>query len=280
MPADSRARRLVKRVLAPVVDERAYRYVQAAAMARDIRSGRLSEPELDVVPHAVRAGEVAIDVGANFGMWVPALSRAVGDSGRVYAFEPIPFTVSTLRLVARLLRVRNVEIVPKACGESAGTTTFAVPLQGSGAVSAGQSHAADRDDDRPGSEQHVRWPSAKHVECEVVALDDLLPELGEVSLLKVDTEGAELFALRGARRLLERDAPTIVAEINPWFLEGFGLSVGDLTEFLLRRGYGLYRYADGRRQLEPVTREEVVEDNYVFVHLRRAERLAGLLATR
>ena len=279
MPADSPARRLVKRVLAPVLDERVYRYLQAAAVVRDIRAGRLAEPELDLVPLAVRPGEVAIDVGANFGMWIPALSSAVGDSGRVYAFEPIPFTVSTLRVVGRLLRAGNLEIVPKACGESAGTIAFTVPLQDSGAISAGQSHAAGRRDDRPGAERHVRWPRAKQVECEAVALDDLLPQLGEVSLLKADVEGAELLALRGARRLLERDAPTVVTEINPWFLEGFGLTVADLTGFLGQRGYRLYRYLTGPSRLEAVRREEVVEDNYVFVHPRRVERLKGLLPT-
>ena len=51
------------------------------------------------------------------------LSRHIGD-GRIYAFEPVPFTHRTLRQVARLLRFRNVEIIPKGCSDKAGEITF------------------------------------------------------------------------------------------------------------------------------------------------------------
>ena len=92
MAADSLPRRIAKRTLAPVLNETAYEVLQALAMTYDIWSGGLSEPELELIEYAVREGETAIDIGANYGLYSYYLSRAVGSDGHVYAFEPIPYT--------------------------------------------------------------------------------------------------------------------------------------------------------------------------------------------
>jgi FkbM family methyltransferase len=274
MAANSLPRRLVKRLLAPVLGEGTYSVLQAVAMGWDIRSGRWSEPELDLLPLGLREGEVAVDIGANFGLYAYHMSRAVGPSGKVYSFEPIPFTARTFRLVQRGLRFRdNVELVNKGCGERAGRVSFTVPVLETGAISAGQVHMG-RNDDRTGKERYATGKS-KVVDCEVVTLDDFLPAPGDVAFIKCDIEGADLFAMRGARRVLERSHPSVIIEITPWFLEGFGLSVSDVTGFFAELGYRLYRY-EGKR-LHEATAADVVEDNWVFIHPTRHERFAHIL---
>ena len=277
MGANSAARRLVKTALYPVLNEHTYLYIQALAKAWDIRSAKWSEPELELLPLAVRAGETALDVGANFGLYSHHLSRL--RRVRVYAFEPVPYTFRTLRLVARLLRFKNVELVEKGCSDRAGRITFTVPVQASGAVAAGQAYIGGRDDSREGKEKQVRWTGTRDVTAEVVALDEFLPEGEPVTLFKCDIEGAELLAFRGAERTIDRHLPTVICEINPWFLEGFGLALGELLGFFDARGYGLYHYRDegGRGRLREVAAGEVVEDNYVFIHPSRLERFEGLL---
>lgn len=278
MGANSAARRLVKTALYPVLNEHTYVYIQAAAKAWDIRSGRWSEPELDLLPHALRAGETALDVGANYGLYSYHLSRLKGV--RVYAFEPVPFTFRTLRMVARLLRFGNAELVEKGCSDRAGRITFTVPVQASGAVAAGQAYIGGRDDTREGRERQVRWAGTRDVTAEVVALDEFLPAGERVTLFKCDIEGAELLAFRGAARLIAEGLPTVICEINPWFLEGFQLRLEELLGFFDERGYRLYHYRNdgGRGRLREVAAGEVVEDNYVFIHPTRAERFAGLMA--
>lgn len=277
MGANSAARRLVKTALYPVLNEHTYVYLQALAKAWDIRSGKWSEPELELLPRAVRPGETALDVGANYGLYSHHLSRLGGV--RVYAFEPVPFTFRTLRMVARLLRFRGVELVEKGCSDRAGRVTFTVPVQASGAVAAGQAYIGGRDDTREGREGQVRWAGTRDVTAEVVALDEFLPEDARVTLFKCDIEGAELLAFRGAARTIGRDLPTVICEINPWFLEGFQLRLEDLLGFFEERGYRLYHYRDegGGGRLREVAASEVVEDNYVFVHPSRRERFAGLM---
>lgn len=280
MGANSAARRLVKKALYPVLNEHTYQYLQAASKAWDIRSGKWTEPEIELLPLAVRAGETALDIGANFGLYCHHLSRVVG-AGRVYAFEPVPFTFSTLKLVARLLRFGpRVELVEKGCSDRGGTLTFTIPVQASGAVAAGQAYIGGRDDEREGREGQVRWEGTRDVTCEVVALDEFLPQVEQLSLIKCDVEGAELMAFRGAERLIDEHLPTVICEINPWFLEGFGIRLEELLGFFFGRGYKLYHYRhddSGRGRLREVRAEDVVEDNYVFVHPSRADRFATVL---
>lgn len=278
MGADSLARRAMKRVLYPLMSDGLYQYIQCAAKAWDIRSGEWREPEMELIPYAVSAGETALDIGANFGVYAYHLSRTVGRSGKVYAFEPVPFTYQTLRKVAALLRLTNVEIVAKGCSDQDGDIEFQVPVAESGALSTGVAYAASRNDDRPGKETQVRWSSTRSVKAEVVALDTYLPDVPTISLIKCDIEGAEPLAFRGARKLLDRHLPTIICEINPWYLEGFGLKLEvDLLDPLYARGYELFHYDDSQRVLVPKTPGQIIEDNYVFIHPSRRHRLAKLL---
>ncbi|MDT5294387.1 MAG: hypothetical protein QOJ76_1267 [Acidobacteriota bacterium] len=279
MGANSAARRLLKKALYPVLNEHTYQYFQALAKAWDIRSGKWSEPELELLSHAVLPGETALDVGANYGLYSYHLSRIIGGAGRVYAFEPVPFTFRTLAVVARLLRFRNVELVQKGCSDRSGEITFTVPVQASGAVAAGQAYIGGRDDEREGRDAQVRWAGTRDVTAEVVALDEFLPRVERLSLVKCDIEGAELLAFRGAARIIGEHLPTVICEINPWFLEGFGISLDALLDFFSARGYGLYHYRNdgGRGRLREVGAAEVVEDNYVFIHPSRRERFAAFI---
>ena len=279
MGANSAARRLVKKALYPVLNEHTYQYLQAASKAWDIRRGKWTEPEIDLVAPAVRPGETALDIGANYGLYCYHLSRALGGRGRVHAFEPVPFTFDTLRTVARLLRFRGVELHRKGCSDRAGRITFTVPVQASGAAAAGQAYIGGRDDDREGKEEQVRWAGTRDVVCEVVALDEFLPDVENLSLVKCDIEGAELLAFRGAERMISRHLPTVICEINPWFLEGFGITLGELLSFFSDKGYRLYHYTNGggAGRLREVPAGEVREDNYVFIHPARGDRFAALL---
>src|SRR6476469_1137711 len=98
MAANSLPRRVIKKLLAPVLGERSYAVFQALAMGWDIRSGSWTEPELELIPLAVRPGDTVLDIGANFGLYAYHMGRAVGPSGKVYCFEPIPFTATTFRI--------------------------------------------------------------------------------------------------------------------------------------------------------------------------------------
>lgn len=277
MAANSLPRRVVKRLIAPVLTESTYSLFQAVAMGWDIRRGTWWEPELELIDRVVREGDTVVDIGANYGLWAYHASRAVGRAGKVYSYEPIPFTARTFRLIGRALGfLGNVELVNKGVGEKAGTIEFTVPVQDGVAISAGLVHMEGRRDARPGKEIHARFEKTKNVACEVVTIDEHLAGVERVTLLKCDIEGADLYAMRGARRLLETQKPVVIIEITPWFLEGFGFTVADVYGFFEELGYRCYHYDDGGR-LTVAPLDRIVEDNWVFVHPDTSQRLRSIM---
>jgi hypothetical protein len=66
------------------------------------------------------AGTTAIDVGANVGLLTIALADAVGQTGSVWAFEPVPATAERLRRNLALNDLTNVEIFELAVTDSEG----------------------------------------------------------------------------------------------------------------------------------------------------------------
>src|SRR4051812_44418808 len=56
------------------------------------------EPHIrSMINRILRPGDVALDVGSNIGVFTVAMSRAVGESGRVYCFEPAAATFAQLQ---------------------------------------------------------------------------------------------------------------------------------------------------------------------------------------
>jgi len=268
---NSRTRRIVKRVLHRILSANSYRSVQSRVKARDIRRGTYHEKELHLIPRAVLSGETVIDVGANFGLYSYHLARAVGDTGRVYAFEPIPFTHSCLQTILKLWDIENVTVIRKGCSNVNETVSFTLPLQESGAIRAGLSHMSGNRDRGRGSESRE---DSQTVSCEVVRIDTQLADVTP-SFMKIDVEGAEILVLEGAARSVDRSWPTVVCEINPWFLEESGIELGRLLGFFLDRDYGIYQCTEDGR-LETHAAKPITGGNYVFVHPSRRSRFREL----
>lgn len=272
-PQETAWRDAAKRVFWRLLPEGAYQRLLAYSKARDFTSGRFREPELDLLASLVRPGDTAIDVGANHGMWTLALSRAAGGAGRVYSFEPVPFTFGVLSAVARRERLGNVTLLNKGCSDQAATMEMTVPLQRAGSSDDLQAHLSSRDTDDGGAEESVT------VACEVTTLDTALAELDRVALLKLDIEGAELLALRGGAGLIARTRPAIVCEVDAEFLQGFDQEPADVVGFLAQWDYEPHRYDGAARRLERVDDPaRIAHANVVFLTAAQRELVKGLVA--
>jgi FkbM family methyltransferase len=235
---------LVKAVVANVVPQSIYLPLYGFVAARDIAAKRRWAPEIDLLPHFVRAGDTVLDVGAGHGLYSYHLSRLVGQGGTVHAFEPIPPNLVVLERTIKTHGLNNVVVHPQACGDRPQRTAFGVPVM-AGVPGLGAARMAG---------DGVRF------DCDVVRLDDVIG--CKVNFLKIDVEGAELFVLRGASRILKEFHPAILFEAGG-HTEDFGYQQQVVFDFLSDFGYSFLSGGFVRKKpLEPRDKFTDAEDYF------------------
>ncbi len=168
----------------------------------------------DFINARVRPGQSVLDVGAHIGLYALLFAKKVG-GGRVHAFEPNPDTRAALEEHVRLNALgASVTVVPQAVSEKPGTADFfCLPFEGMS---------------RLGEPNPLLEGRARKVQVPVTTLDAHCAATGlEPDWLRMDIEGFELGALRGARRTIDarRGRLTIVLEMHPSSWPSIGESV-------------------------------------------------------
>ncbi|MET0636016.1 MAG: FkbM family methyltransferase [Chitinophagaceae bacterium] len=272
-------RTLLKPILFKVLGTKGYKWVQFQAKKKDISNRLVEEIEMQLLPRIVGKSDEVIDIGANYAYYTERLSRLVPD-GRVYAFEPIPFTYDVAMMIIRSYRLKNVRLFQKGVGEKNETMRFKVPKMDFGSLSAGQAHMAARDNTKINNTVYYVSEKNEEFDCEVVSIDSfLLPELKNVSFIKIDIEGAEYFALKGMSKTLSRFKPVILIEIVPVFLKSFNIDIEEFQSYLANDlGYNIYKYDDKSKMLY-LSADLKADRNYILIHSDKLHQYAHLIAT-
>jgi FkbM family methyltransferase len=169
---------------------------------------------------ATRPGGVVLDVGANVGAYSVLFGRWVGPEGRVYAFEPAVAALTGLR---RHLALNGVEGVVRAVHAAVSDRRGWAALAGAG----GQGTARLAEEGNLGGET-----------VETVTIDDFCAGEGTLpTLIKIDVEGWELEALRGARETVARggDDLALFVELHPTLWRERGMEAAELRAELDRQ---------------------------------------------
>jgi FkbM family methyltransferase len=270
-------RTMVKPILFKLLGNRFYKYAQAYGKIKDIKNRLVEEKEMVLLPYFATLGSQTIDVGANYAYFTERLSKLVGEKGEVYAFEPIPFTFSVLELIVKKLKLNNAFIYRKGVSNSNETVTFTVPKMGYGTISAGQAHISDRKNDLPDKYENYKFDDEEKVACEIVALDDFLGQkLNNVSFIKIDIEGAELFAMQGMQNVIDRCKPVLLIEICPPFLHGFGITDDQLLTYIKELGYQIFNYNEKSNKLE-LLNKALWESNFILIPNEKISNYKNLM---
>jgi FkbM family methyltransferase len=207
-----------------------YKLAVGSAVASEIWAGPYPETqELELILDALGPGMTFVDVGANVGLFSIPAARKVGQ-GRVLAFEPTPSTYAILLENLQLNQITNVQTLSLALADNSGNAVLNLNAEGKDGLN---------------TLGHPTHPDSEVVSQQIVQveiLDDILRRNSviHVDAMKIDVEGAELFVLRGAARLLaDPYAPLIVVECSR-LTSGFGYHQVEIIWLLQAHGYLTY----------------------------------------
>lgn len=179
------------------------------------------EPEADLLRKLLRPGDVFVDGGAHIGVFTLLAAALVGETGRVVSCEPVPENMRLLEANIALNGFGWVDTHQVALGEQAGQAD----LFSFGAGSALSSYAP------------ATHAGSHRLAVEVRTLDDVAGSFGaRVRLVKLDVEGAEVLAMRGASSLLQAK-PDFLLEVEPEHLARQSSSVAELEQLFAEAGY-------------------------------------------
>ncbi len=168
---------------------------------RQILRGRFttSEPEFGILPELIRAGDWAIDIGANIGHYTKRLSELVGANGRIIAIEPVPSTFALLSANVQHFQYQNVTLINAAASDKVGLAGMSIPKFPSGLLNNYEAAITNAPDST--------------VSVLTVSLD-MLSSIHPIALIKIDAEGHEKLVLEGIRSLIRAWHPVLIVETS------------------------------------------------------------------
>ncbi len=189
----------------------------------------------------VRSGDIVLDVGANVGAHTVFLSHIVRENGRVLAFEPLAANVDALgETLHRRSRFSNISVFPVAVGNPVAPNQSAVmKVPGDDLTQASLMFQA--------AGSWGREADVHEFACAITSLDSEkeVKQLTRVNFLKLDVEGGELDALKGAAKTISRHRPLIYCEVYAKWATSFGYTPADLFAFVRSLGYDRVRVISG-----------------------------------
>ena len=207
----------------------------------------------------LKAGDTFIDIGAHVGYFSMLAAALVGNEGEVIAYEPSPDNYRHLVEHVALNGFSNVLPLHLAVGA--------------------QEHVASLYLNSDNDGGHALWDVGLHRDnvqsrvtplrspTFVTRLDRVLRgrPIRSLKAIKIDVEGSEVLALRGAVEVLTlHQVPFVIAEVNRYGLELMGTSELDLRVLMAGLGYDAWIIQDVEPELQPLSDGAEVAGNYVF----------------
>lgn len=189
----------------------------------------------DAILREVQKGDLAVDVGANFGMHTLIMGRQVGENGRVLAFEPIPANLRLLRRNVKFNRFTHRTHIIASAVSNLLTPTLTMEIDSDSLEPSAAICTASYD------KQSIKSivVANQSLDC---ALQDFKPTQG--CFIKIDVEGAELSVLRSATESLSRLKPNLLIEVHDYALPSFGESTETVYGFLREHHYDFVQLSD------------------------------------
>ena len=212
--------------------------------------------EIELIKKYVKSGDVVLDIGANIGFYSNIISSLVGKDGMVHAFEPDPINFKHLQSVTKGLKnikINNLAVADKQ-GELKLYTSTLLNVD----------HRTYKTDDY-----------GKSFTVKADTIDNYLDGNRKVDFIKMDIQGAEVYALHGMSKTIDANPQIkILSEIEPFGLKASGASVDEFYDFIISKNFKIHLIKNNT--LVPLTNFKEIErenkkDYYFNILLSKTE---------
>ena len=234
------------------------RYSEGTSLIKRLQSTGEYEPR--VIRSAVDALKgisepIVFDIGANIGLFSFAVLNHYPQS-KIFAFEPGPHQFSLLKESVFQNQVqKNIRLSEIALSYENGFASFRV-------------HSSE-DSSGDGFMDTHRAGKTKKIKVVTQTLDNWAqdnPLTAEVHLVKMDTEGSELWVLDGGAEFFKKFKPAIIMEIYPMNITSYPFEVSDLLKRISEMGYKVHTLEKELILDSEINRFFATEDTFLLIH--------------
>lgn len=188
-----------------------------------LRDGKVYEPfEIELVRHLVKEGDTAIDIGAMIGCYTLVFAKLVGETGRVFAFEPELENYRILKKNIEINGYKNTKLAYMAVSDTDGEAKLYV------------------NDGNLGMHTLGIRKGEKAINVRTVRLDTCFRKSGRIDFIKMDIQGAEGLALKGMEEILQRNKQIkLIMEYSQTEYEGTG-DAKECLRILIKYGFKIF----------------------------------------
>jgi FkbM family methyltransferase len=205
-----------------VFPTRYYRYYEA----------NYESKSFEFIKSQVKPGDVVFDIGGHIGLHAVTFAKLVKPKGKVYSFEPTPSTNALLQKTVELNKVEDiVSVQNEAISKNKGETVFYI--------------SDDLTDNSNSLVQYEKPKKVNGIRVPTITIDEFRHQKGKVNFIKIDIEGAELDALKGARQTMMNDKPLCILSLHPFQIQSKGDTLKEIWDIIESFNYSVY--FDGRQ---------------------------------
>jgi len=226
----------VKKLLQKIFGYNTYLYIFARYIIATLKWNKNERDFLHFIKLLPPKG-IVLDLGANIGVMSVYLGRSLPGC-KIFAFEPIPSNIITLRRILKHFKIKNVDVVESALGECSGEVEMILPVVDNVKMQ-GLSHVLH--------ESIICNNEGYKYKVQLKRLDDFMDiaQNGDVITgIKIDVENYEYYVLKGGESIIKKHRPLVYTEL--WdndnrfncfeMMKGMGYSVevlvkGTLTKY-------------------------------------------------
>ena len=180
--------------------------------------------QIVLLKNKVKPGMNVLDIGANIGFYSLLISKLVGESGRVYSFEPDKLNYKYLKQNTN--KVKNIIPINAAVGAINGTTKLYISQELNV-----DHHTYDIGEKR------------EYTSIKLVTIDDYFKDEVKFNVIKLDIQGYDYYAVLGMIKTIKKSKNVLlVGEYWPYGLKKAGVNPKEYLSLIKKIGFKITFY--------------------------------------